>query len=85
MEPENDGPFAVRHGKQSEWDIEARPAQVGGMWRANSHAIRRPTEDGDDLGDSLTFSDLGDYATQAEAIERATQWTLRWIEENSPR
>ena len=82
MDDNDDGPFAVRHGKHAEWDIEATPTRVGQKWRANSHATRQPSEDGDDQGDNLTFSDLGDFETESEAINRAVQWTAHWIEQN---
>lgn len=83
MDEDDDGPFAVRHGKHAQWDIEATPTRIGQKWRANSHATRQPAEDGNDQGDSLTFSDLGDFDTAEQAIERAISWTINWIEANN--
>jgi hypothetical protein len=75
-------PFDGRYGEHRTWIIEPRCKRVGQKWRANSYAERRPTEDGDDQGDALTFSDLGDYDTEPEAVTRAMTWTQQWIEEN---
>jgi hypothetical protein len=82
MNEQDDGPFAVRVGEHTNWTIEATPELVGGKWRANASASREPTEDGDDLGDSFQFLDLGDFESQAEAAERAVHWVTRWIEIN---
>lgn len=75
-------PFAARLGENRTWTIEPIPEKVGGKWRAVAYAERKPTEDGDDQGDALTFPDLGDFDTEAEAARRAVEWTTKWIEIN---
>lgn len=72
--------FECRVGENQEWAIEAKAKPLGGRFRAESVA-ERAASDGDE-GEHLVFSDLGDFDTAEQAIERALRWTKNWVEEN---
>lgn len=65
-----------------EFHIDASPLDEGGHYYACAKIYRHAPESGDAV--EVKYSgDLGDYPSDAGAIEAAQRWAIQWCDENS--
>jgi hypothetical protein len=57
------------------------PDTLGSGFSASAW-VQREASEGEAQGENFVFSDLGQYATQAEAANRGESWAIRWLDEN---
>ncbi|SIT41376.1 conserved hypothetical protein [Paraburkholderia ribeironis] len=62
--------------------IDASPLDEGGRYYARAKIYRRTSAGGDAV--EVKYSgDLGDYPSDAAAIEASRQWAIQWCDANS--
>jgi hypothetical protein len=65
-----------------DFHIDASPLDEGGHYYARAKIYRRASVGGD-TAEVKWSGDLGDYPSDATAIEAAQRWAIRWCDENS--
>ncbi|REG48517.1 hypothetical protein B0G80_4749 [Paraburkholderia sp. BL6669N2] len=65
-----------------DFHIDASPLDEGGHYYARAKIYRRASA-GVDTVEVKWSGDLGDYASDAAAIEAAQRWAIQWCDENS--
>lgn len=65
-----------------EFSIDASPLPEGGRYYARAKIFRRALAGGGDR-EAKWSGDLGDYASEADAIEAAQRWAIQWCDENA--
>jgi hypothetical protein len=64
-----------------EFRIDASPLDEGGYYYARAKIYRRASAGGDAV--EVKYSgDLGDYFSDAGAIEAAQRWAIQWCDEH---
>jgi hypothetical protein len=70
------------HFDYQRFPIDASPLDEGGHYYAGAKIYRRTSVGGDAV--EVKYSgDLGDYPSDADAIEAAQCWTIQWCDGNS--
>ena len=64
-----------------DWLVDMTPDSLADGFSASAW-VQREAGEGEAQGDSFCFSDLGHYATRAEAANRGEAWAIRWLNEN---
>jgi hypothetical protein len=64
-----------------DWFVDMTPDTVPDGFSASAW-VQREAGEGETQGENFTFSDLGHFATQDEAVHRGESWAIRWINEN---
>jgi hypothetical protein len=65
-----------------EFHIDASPLDDGGHYYARAKIHRRAPK-GDDAVEVKYSGDLGDYPSDADAVEAAQRWAIQWCDANS--
>lgn len=65
-----------------DFHIDASPLDEGGHYYARAKIYRRASVGGDTV-EVKWSGDLGDYPSDAAAIEAAQRWAVKWCDENS--
>jgi hypothetical protein len=64
-----------------QFDIDASPLDEGGRFYGRAKIYRRAPVGG--VAFEVKYSgDLGDYSSDADAIEAAQRWAIQWCDEN---
>jgi hypothetical protein len=70
------------HFDYQQFHIDASPLDEGGHYYGRAKIYRRAPVGGDTV--EVKYSgDLGDYSSDADAIEAAQRWAIQWCDENS--
>lgn len=70
------------HFDYQQFHIDASPLDEGGHYYARAKIYRRASV-GSDAVEVKYSGDLGDYSSDAAAIEAAQRWAIQWCDENS--
>ena len=61
--------------------IDALCLEEGGRYYARAKIFRRSTE-GDNAREVKWSGDIGDYRSDADAVEAAQRWAIQWCDEH---
>ncbi|SAK49782.1 hypothetical protein [Caballeronia ptereochthonis] len=64
-----------------QFHIDASCLEEGGRYYARAKIFRRSSE-GDDDHEVKWSGDIGDYRSDADAVEAAQRWAIQWCDAN---
>jgi hypothetical protein len=68
--------------RYKQFEIDASSLAEGGHYYARAKIFRQPRL-GSDAVEVKWSGDIGDYRSDADAVEAARQWAIQWCDEHS--